>query len=95
MERFNIKKLYKVEGKVQYQVKTSNAFAAFENLDEGVDISKALETIKDNTSISSGESLCYYELKKHKPWFDEGYSELLDQRKEAKLQWLQYPSQVI
>jgi hypothetical protein len=28
-------------------------------------------------------------LKKHKPWFDEGCSELLDQRKQAKLQWLQ------
>jgi hypothetical protein len=25
----------------------------------------------------------------HKPWFDKGYSELLEQRKEAKLQWLQ------
>jgi hypothetical protein len=31
-------------------------------------------------------------LKKHKPWFDEGCSELLDQRKQAKLQWLQDPS---
>jgi hypothetical protein len=28
-------------------------------------------------------------LKKHKPWFDEGCSELLDQRKLIKLQWLQ------
>jgi hypothetical protein len=31
---------------------------------------------------------------KHKPWFDEGYSELLDQRKQAKLQWLQNPSEI-
>jgi hypothetical protein len=33
-------------------------------------------------------------LKKHKPWFDEGCSELLDKRKGVKLQWLQDPSQI-
>jgi hypothetical protein len=33
-------------------------------------------------------------LKKHKPWFDEGYPELLDQRKQAKYQWLQDPSEI-
>jgi hypothetical protein len=33
-------------------------------------------------------------LKKHKPWFDEGCSRLLDQRKEAKLQWLHDPSEI-
>jgi hypothetical protein len=32
--------------------------------------------------------------KKHKPWFDEGCSKLLDQRKQAKLQWLQDPSKI-
>jgi hypothetical protein len=30
----------------------------------------------------------YYELKKHKPWFDVGCSELLDEKKQAKLGWL-------
>jgi hypothetical protein len=33
-------------------------------------------------------------LKKHKAWFDEGCYKLLDQRKEAKLQWLQDPSEI-
>jgi hypothetical protein len=33
-------------------------------------------------------------LKKHKPWFNEGCSKLLDQRKQAKLQWLQDPSKI-
>jgi hypothetical protein len=33
-------------------------------------------------------------LKKHKPWFDEGCSKLLEQRKEAKLQWLQDRSKI-
>jgi hypothetical protein len=31
---------------------------------------------------------------KHKPWFAEGCSDLLDQRKQAKLQWLQHPSEI-
>jgi hypothetical protein len=30
---------------------------------------------------------------KHKPWFDEGCSKLLH-KKEAKLQWLQDPSEI-
>jgi hypothetical protein len=33
-------------------------------------------------------------LKKHKPWFDEGCLKLLDNRKKAKLQWLQDPSEI-
>jgi hypothetical protein len=45
--------------------------------------------IRENIKISAKESLGYFEFKKHKPWFDEGCSELLDQRKQAKLQWLQ------
>jgi hypothetical protein len=40
------------------------------------------------------ESLGYYELKKHKAWFDEGCSELLDQRKQGKSQWLQDPNEI-
>jgi hypothetical protein len=33
-------------------------------------------------------------MKKHKPWFKKGCSKLLDQRKQAKLQWLQDPSKI-
>jgi hypothetical protein len=33
-------------------------------------------------------------VKKHKPWFDEVCSKLLDQRKQAKLQWLRDPSEI-
>jgi hypothetical protein len=39
MERFNLKALNEVEGKEQYQVRISNRFAAFENLDD-VDINR-------------------------------------------------------
>jgi hypothetical protein len=33
-------------------------------------------------------------LKKHKPSFDEGCSEILDQKKQAKLQWIQDRSKI-
>jgi hypothetical protein len=69
MERFNLKKLNEVEGKEQYRVEISNRFAASENLDNEVDVNKVRETITENIKISSKESLGYYELKKHKPWF--------------------------
>jgi ribosomal protein L29 len=46
------------------------------------------------TKISAKWSVGYYELKKHTPWFDEGYSEFLDLRKQSKLQWLQNPSEI-
>jgi hypothetical protein len=47
--------------------------------------------IRESIKISAKESLGYFALKKHKTWFDEGCSKLLDQRKRAKLQWLQDP----
>jgi hypothetical protein len=67
---------------------------ALENLDIEVDVNKAWETIRENIKISAKESLGYYELKKNKPWFQEGWSKLLDQRKQAKLQWLQDRSEI-
>jgi hypothetical protein len=36
-------------------------------------------------TISVKESLSHYELKKHKPWFEEEASELLDQRKKSQV----------
>jgi hypothetical protein len=86
MERFNLKKLNEIEGKEQNCVEISNRFAALENLE--VDINGAWET------ISAKENLVYYELKKHKPWFDEVCSKLLDERQQAKFQWLQNPSEI-
>jgi hypothetical protein len=59
-----------------------------------VDVNKAWEIIRENVKISAKESLDYYERKKNKSWFDEGCSKLLEQRKQAKLQWLQYPSEI-
>jgi hypothetical protein len=59
-----------------------------------VDINRAWETIRGNIKISAKESLGCYELKKHNQLFDEGCSELLDQRKQAKLHWLKDPSEI-
>jgi hypothetical protein len=44
-----------------------------------VDTDSAWETIRENIKMFAKESLGYFELKKHKPWFDEGCSKLLDQ----------------
>jgi hypothetical protein len=43
-------------------------------------------------NVSQRESR-FYELK-HEPLFSKGCSELLGQRKQAKLQWLQDPSEI-
>jgi hypothetical protein len=49
--------------------------------------------IRENIKMSAKESLGHCELKKRKPCFDEASSKL-DQRKQAKLQWLQDPSEM-
>jgi hypothetical protein len=94
MERFNLKKLNNVDCKEQFREEVSNRLAALEDLDTEVEIKSAWETIRENTKISAKESLGYFKLKQHKPWFDEGCSKLLHQRKQAKLQWLQDPSEI-
>jgi hypothetical protein len=53
MERFNLKKLNRVEGKEQYHVEISDRFAALENFDTDVDINRAWESIRDNIKIFS------------------------------------------
>jgi hypothetical protein len=52
MERFNLNKSHKVEGKEPYGVEISNRFAALENLDTEVDINRAWETMRENMKIS-------------------------------------------
>jgi hypothetical protein len=71
-ERFNLNKLNEIEGKEQYRVEVSNRFAALEDLDAEAEINSAWEIIRDNLTISAKESIGYSELKKHKPWLDEG-----------------------
>jgi hypothetical protein len=63
-------------------------------LDNEVEINTIWETIRVNMKMSAKESPGYYELKQHKPLFQEGCSEFLEQRKQAKLQWFQDPSEI-
>jgi hypothetical protein len=90
LESFGLKKLKDVEVKEKYQVEIS----ASESLDESVDINNAWESIRENINTSAKENLGYQKLKHNKPWFDDECSKLTDQRKQAKLQWLQNSNQI-
>jgi ABC-type xylose transport system substrate-binding protein len=79
---------------VQYCVEVSNKFAALKDLNAEVDINSVWKTIQETIKISAKDSLGYYELKEHKPWFDEGCSKLLNQSKQTKFHWLQDPSEI-
>jgi len=63
-----------------------------ENLNDSEDINKALENNKENIKTSAKVNLCLYEWNQHKPWFYEEFLRFLDQRKRAKMQWLQDPN---
>ena len=64
-----------------------------ENLNKDEDIHRTWEKIKENIKTSAKESLGVHECKQHKPWFDEECLGFLDQRKRAKMQCVQDPSQ--
>jgi hypothetical protein len=68
-------------------------FVALENVYDSEDINRAWENIKENIRISAKENMGLYEHKYHKPCFDEKCLQFLDQRKQAKMQWLQNPNQ--
>jgi hypothetical protein len=64
-----------------------------EDVSVGEDINRAGENIKENIKTSAKESLSRYKFKQHKPWFDEECLGFLDQRKQAKMQWVQDTNQ--
>jgi len=64
-----------------------------ENENEDRDVNMAWENIKENIQTLAKESLGLHKLKQNKPWFDEECLGFLDQRKWAKMQWIQDPSQ--
>jgi len=71
VERFNVRKLDELGVRKQYEIKISYRFATLENLSDRKDINRAWENIRGNVKISAKESLGLYELKQHKPWFNE------------------------
>jgi hypothetical protein len=74
-------------------MKISNRIAALESFSNGEDIKRALENIKENIKSSAKECLGLYKLKQRTPWFDAECLHFLDQRKQAKMQWVQDPNQ--
>ena len=87
--RFNLRKLNEPEGREQYQIEITNTFAALENLNDDEDVNRTWENIIENIQTSAKESLGLDEFKPNKPWFDEECLGFLDQRKRAKIQWIQ------
>ena len=69
-----------------------NRFAALENLNVDEDVNTVRENINENLKTAAKESLCLHEWKQHKPWYDKERVDFLDQRKQAKMQWIQDPS---
>jgi flagellin-specific chaperone FliS len=71
VERFNLRKLYDLEFKKQYQIEISNRIVALENLRDNENIFRAWENIKENIKTSAKESLGLHRLKQHKLWIDD------------------------
>ena len=92
-ERFNLKKLNKLQFRKQYRIEITNRVTALENLSGGENINGAWENIKENIKTSAKKSLVLHELKLHKPWLEGECLGILDQRKHAKMQRVQDQSQ--
>ena len=91
-ERFNLRNLNELEVKKKYQIEITNRYAALENLNVDKDVKRASENIKESIKTSAKESLGLHKLKRQKPWFDKECLDFVDQRKQAKMQWIQDPS---
>ena len=85
MERFNHWKQSELEVRKQYQIKISKRFCSFGELNDSKDLNRARKNIKQNIITSVKDSQGLYEIKRHKPGFDEGCLRLLHQREEAKI----------
>jgi len=64
-----------------------------ENLSDSKDKNWAWEKFKEIIKAYIKESQDMYEMNQHKSWFHEECLGYLDQRKQAKMQWVLDPSQ--
>ena len=94
-ERFNLRKLNELGVKEKYQIEIRNRIAALENLNGDENVNRAWGNIKENIKTSAKESLVLHEWKQHKPWCFKECVDFLDQKKQAKMQWIQHCSQTI
>ena len=92
-QRFNLRKLKEPEFREQYRIEITSRFATLGNLNGDENVNRSWENIEKNIQTSEKESLCLHEMKQNKPWFDDECLCFLDQRKRAKMQWIQDPSQ--
>jgi hypothetical protein len=76
-----------MEFRKHHQSKIQEKFEGLEDLNHIEYINGAWENSKENVQTSAKTSPCLYELKQLKPGYDEKC--FLDQRKQAKMQWLQ------
>jgi len=90
---FNLRKLKVPEVREQYQIEITNRFSSLGNLDDDEDVNRTWENIKENILSSAKGSLGLDEFKQYKPWFVEECLGFSEQRKWAKMQWIQDPSQ--
>ena len=94
-ERFNLRKLKELEAKEKYQIEITNRFAALENLNVDEDVNRVWENIKENIKTSAKESLGLHEWKQHSPWFDKECVDFLNQKKQAKMQWIEIQAEAM
>ena len=93
LEIFNLRKISEIKIMQECQINISNRSEDLDNSNYSEDINRASKNTKENIKTSAKESLGLYELKQHKSLYDEECLGFLDQRKQAKMQWLQDPSQ--
>ena len=92
-ERFKLRKLNELVFKEKYRIEIRNRFSALENLIRDKNVNRAWENIKENIKTSAKESQVLHEWKQHNPWLHKECVDFLDLRKQAKMQWIQDPSQ--
>ena len=88
----NLRELNELGVWEQYQIEISNKCAALENLSDGEDINRTWKNIKGYIKSSAKKSLGLHELKQHKTWLMKTLR-FFRSRMQAKMQWVQDPSQ--
>jgi hypothetical protein len=84
--KFDEEELNGLEVRKLYKIELTNRFAVLGNWSDGKYINKK------NFKTSPQDSLGMYELKQPESWFYEECLSFLDQRKQAKMNWVQFPS---
>jgi len=69
-------------------LKLQTVLELWRNLSDGEDKNRSWKNTKENIKTSAKDSLGLHELKQHKLWFDKECLGFLDQRKQAKMQWV-------